>query len=398
MKNEETSDDLKDLKQDDQAQRTTEEVPDLSAAEEEDGGEGAQLEYSEDGEADLTAEAGEDSAPTDAVSPDAEAQGVDGDEPGGAGEAGEAYEPNAAAETYKQVVDAYGRKVDIPENVDQVAAVGELAMMVMMLDSAQRLAATNSDLTSAAALAGLGGLTAGTVFSGLAQVPALWSGSGGSPLSDSDFQLLLEAAPDVVLETSGSGAVTDSQAALLEENGIAYLVLPEPTSTGNIRTIMTALGTVLGDRSGEGGANAPQNAAAYLDWVDSVTQVVSQATAGYAAYTDDETGESVSGTYTLFVNGWDDEAYYRLYSDRYVTLSGYGCAVVYNGATAACKTLSSYLGVANVVNTSAQYGIVPKALYFTPLISAYRTMEVAGSGADGMVTPGQPHRPGDRGE
>ena len=366
--NEDTSDDLKDLETDDEAERATEESPELPIAEK-DGG-GAQTDYHPDAAENLTAETGGASAADGAAE--------------GAAEAGTSYEAGAAGTT-KQVVDAYGSQVEIPENVEQVAAVGETAVMVMILDGAQRLAAVNGDLTAAASAAGL---TAGTVFDGLDQVPALWNG-GGTALSESGFQELLAAAPDVVIETSGSKTVTDSQAARLRESGIAYLVLPEPTSTANMHTIMTTLGTVLGDRSGEGGANAPQKAAEYLSWMDSAAKAVSQATASHAAFTDDESGASVAGTYTLYVDGWDDGAYYRLYSERYTTLSGYGCAVVNNGATTVCKTVSSYLGLANVVNTSSQYGIIPKTLYFTPLISAYRTMEVTGSAADGMVTSGQ---------
>lgn len=390
--NEETSDDLKDLEQDEEAERATEEAPELPPEQEEEdsGGEGAQVEYLAESDSELTASAGETVVPGSGDIPggsDALEEGIENspapaeEETGGGMEGGDVYEPDSTEVSYKQVVDAYGRPVDIPENVDQVAAVGELAVMVMMLDGPERLAAVNSGLT--------GSSMAAQVFSGLSEVPGLWNGTGGSPLSADGFQALLETAPDVVLETSGSSTVTDSQAALLAENGIAYLVLPQPTSAANIRTIMTTLGTVLGDRSAEGGANAPQAAEDYLSWVDSVTGKISQATSSHAAYTDEDGSASVAATYTLYVDDWDDDAYYRLYSDTYVTLSGYGCAVINNGATVSCKTLSSYLGVAHVVNTAAQYGITPKAQYFTPLISAYRTMEVVGPGADGMVTAGQ---------
>ena len=361
--NQETSDDLKDLALDEQAERVTQESPEVSTGEE-DGG-GAETEYRPDGEDELSAGVGETPAPSQETPEEGQAQ--------------PSYEAGAV-QTWKQVVDAYGKQVDIPENVNQVAAVGEAAVMVMILDGAQRLAATNSGLTASAPIGGL---------AELAQVPALWEGDEDTPLSDSGFQRLLETAPDVLLEFSGSRTVTDGQAALLAEHGIAYLVLPAPTSTAQLHTIMTTLGTVLGDKSGEGGANAPQNAADYLSWVDSAASAVSQATASHAAYTDSESGVSVAGTYTLYVDGWDDDAYYRLYSDRYTTLSGYGCAVIRNGATVSCQTISSYLSLAHVVNTSAQYGIIPKTLYFTPLISAYRTMEVTGAAADGMVTSGQ---------
>ncbi len=429
--NEDTSDDLKDVTTDEDALRTTDETPELPITEDtpetpseqpEVEESSANLEYAAEDEINDSAPADGNTtvqeAPTvmetaepepsasepvaepepipvetastepEPVETDAAAAAAESEETAaesadsgdlGSGE-GVLYEPSAVAQTWKQVVDVYGTPVNIPENVDTVAAVGELAIMILILSGPDRLAATNADLNS--------GLAA-TVYPALADVPALWSGSGQTSLSDSAFAELLEIAPDVVIEASGSTTMTDSQIAQLAEYEIAYLVVPAPTSPTNVSIIMTTLGTVLGDRSADGGANAPQQAAEYTAWVNDLTQTVSQATAAYAAYSDSDTGESVAGTYTLYVDAWDDDAYYRLYSDNYVTLSGYGCAVIRNGATTSCRTLSSYLGLANVVNTAAQYGITPKAQYFTPLISAYRTMEVTGNLADGQITDGQ---------
>ena len=374
---EDTSDDLKDLAQDDEAERFRDESPELLQQEEEteDSGQSVHQEYQPDAVQDGQAHIGENAVTAPEAEPDDSTQAAPedaegpGEDAGGVGEEGESYEGSNGAPSVKQVVDAYGKTVEIPENVDKVTATGELAIMVMMLDGAGRLAASNTGL--------IGDGMAERVFSGLSGVSGLWSGSGNAALSADSFQTLLDLRPDVVLEFSGSGTVTDSQAAALREHGIAYLVLPQPTSAANIRTIMTTLGAVLGDRSGEGGANAPQAAADYISWVDRVTGQVSQAVSPY---------ESM---YTLYVDGWDDEAYYRLYNETYVTMSGYGCAVVQNGATVSCKTLTSYLGVANVVNTAARYGITPNAQYFTPLISYDRTMEVTGPGANGMFANGQ---------
>ncbi len=278
------------------------------------------------------------------------------------------------------MVDAYGNTVELPADVDQVAAVGQLALMVLILGGADRLAATDGELAR-------GGYDA-AILAGADQVEALWA-APSSALTEAGLQRLMELAPDVVVEASGSATLTDGQAAQLEAAGIAYLVLPAPTSLDNVKTAMTALGTVLGDRSEQGGTNAPQIAADYVSWVDRVSQAVSQATSGYAAFTDDDAGISRSATYTLYLDGWDSQASYRLYSEQYTTLSGTGCAVVCNGATGSCKAISDALSYAHVVNTASQYGITPKTLYFTPLISAYRTMEVTGTMADGMVTAGQ---------
>lgn len=44
------------------------------------------------------------------------------------------------------MVDAYGNTVELPADVDQVAAVGQLALMVLILGGADRLAATDGEL------------------------------------------------------------------------------------------------------------------------------------------------------------------------------------------------------------------------------------------------------------
>ena len=56
------------------------------------------------------------------------------------------------------MVDAYGNTVELPADVDRVAAVGQLALMVLILGGADRLAATDGELArggyDAAILAG----------------------------------------------------------------------------------------------------------------------------------------------------------------------------------------------------------------------------------------------------
>ena len=216
----------------------------------------------------------------------------------------------------------------------------------------------------------------------------MWSGSGGSAISDDNFARLLELKPDVVIETSASKSITEQQAQQLTEAEISYLVIPEPSSLGNVEVAVKTLGEVLGDKSGDGGSNAPVMADKYVSWVESAVNAASAASGSRPSTGDDE--ETFSNDfYTLYIDGWDDSAYYRLYSEQYTTLEGYGCAVVKNGATTSCKTISSYLSYAGVTNTGSLYGITSKSLYFTPLISAYRTMDITGSMADGMVTAGQ---------
>lgn len=388
--NEDTSDDLKDLEDDEDAERTTDETPEQPLPEDEtepDTAPAPDTEYLESAPDNGPTEGGSvsehvsgDTPETD-IGVDAEDQSGEGEGSSGAGENGFDYEGDPSADTVKQVVDAYGNTVELPADVDRVAATGELALMTIVLGGVERLSAVNSWLAA--------NPLASSAFPGLGSVEALWRGDGVSPLSQDSFDRLVELAPDVVLEMSGASTVTSQQAEALAEAGIAYLVLPAPTDLNNVKTIMTTLGTVLGDRASEGGTNAPEIASAYVNWADGVYRTVSSATSSFAAVTDSEFGVTTSGTYTLYVDGWDADAAYRLYNETYTTLSGKGCAIIRNGATISCKTVSHFLSYANIVNTASQYGITPKTQYFTPLISAYRTMEVTGALASGMVTAGQ---------
>jgi ABC-type Fe3+-hydroxamate transport system substrate-binding protein len=374
--NEDTSDDLKDLAQDDEAIRETEEesagVVDTEETETEpDTESGFDTELSENTE--NTAPAGEaaEETPVDETE-GGEDIGIDQD----TGDGGVTLEPDATATTYKQVVDAYGKTVEIPENVGSVAATGDTAVMVMMLGGEGLLAAADKSTIANALVS--------RAFSDVSSVEGLWK-SSASGIDAESFERLLELKPDVVIETSNGKVVTDAQVQALSDNGIAYLVLPSLTSFSNISTAVTTMGEVLGDKSSEGGKNAPEIAAQYISWSQSVIKKASSGASSGSG--DDDT--TASGMYTLFIDGWDDSASYKLYNEQYTTLSGTGCAVIKNGATESCRTLSEFLNYAGVINSGSLYGITKKTLYFTPLISAYRTMDVTGTMAEGMVTAGQ---------
>jgi hypothetical protein len=287
---------------------------------------------------------------------------------GGTGTQGESAAPDSSALTSKQVVDAYGRTVDIPENVNTVAGVGSLAVLTLILGGADRLTAADSDL--------LGSGMAVSAFAGIGRAAPLWSGSGGGPLSPDSFERLLELHPEVVVEESGRGTLTDAQVARLEESGVGYLVLPATTSLDGLCAAAETMGAVLGDQSAEHGANAHARAAQYVAWLKSAALTAAHAVGS-------------NSVYTLYLADWDDDARYRLFNENFTTLSGKGGAVVHSAAMDSGKALSSYLALANVMNTASRYGISAKKLYFTPLISAYRRMEISGPRADGMATAGQ---------
>ena len=297
-----------------------------------------------------------------------DAQGHSGDGMGGLGTEGEIARPDAFADTYKQVVDAYGRTVIIPEDVRAVTAVDSLAVLTLILGGADILSAANADLLNSPMV--------NSAFHGLGATASLWDGKGDSHLSQAQFSRLLELSPELVLEESGSGTFTNEQISQLREAGVAYLVLPTLTNLPGLITAAEALGTVLGNKSSDGGMNAPERASEFVSWLIQTQRMVSGATEEEFAY-------------TLYISEWDEDARYRLYNESFTTLSGTGCAVVSSSAANSTRSISSYLAYANIDNTISRYGISPRNLYFTPLISAFRTMDVSGHRADGMVTAGQ---------
>ena len=127
----------------------------------------------------------------------------------------------------------------------------------------------------------------------------------------------------------------------------------------------------------------------YPDWLDGALKRVQDATKAYQEEKDAEGNVSRSSTYTLYIDGWDTGAYYRLFNSQYTTRQGYGCAYVNNSGTESCQGIARFLSYANIVDTASLYGITPKTQYLTPLISDYRTMEVTGSMAYGVYPNGQ---------
>ncbi len=201
---------------------------------------------------------------------------VSGNEPEDGGNAdaddgsasGTDYQPtNEPTGEPRQVVDAAGRYVEVPQNVDSVTAVGEVATMVEMLGGSGRLVGSSSSFTGSNRIR--------STFDDLAGVNTWWSGDGSSPCDS--FDALLAARPDVCFEISGQDTFTDAQRTALDEAGIAYVVLPRLNSLENIEYAVTIVGEVLGDRAADGGTNANSLAADYCDWADRVIKQVSNA-------------------------------------------------------------------------------------------------------------------------
>lgn len=265
-------------------------------------------------------------------------------------------EPEAAAgaeETHKQVTDAAGRLVDVPENVETVAAVGAGAQMVEMLGGSGRLvAADEAFLSSPLAL---------SAFPDLGRVEIWWGGDGASPLSAAAMERLLEVRPDVCLEFSGQRTFTDAQAAQLEEAGLAYVVLPALSSQANLTQAVSLVGQILG-------GGAPEIAEQYNAWVERVVGDV-------AAGTPDEDLTS------LYVCGWDESAAYQLDTQGAFDAYGSGLAVAYSPTKP--QLVSAFMSAAHIVNESTRIASLHRSMetvYVTPMFHQLNAV-VSGSAA-----------------
>ena len=270
----------------------------------------------------------------------------------------------AGGNTTRLVVDDYGRKYEVPQNVDTVAAVDSAALAVLMLGGVDRLAAANGDLTADP--------LAAAVFPGLSGVPALWTETGtAEPISSSKLQRLIEIHPDVCFETSSCATFTDAQVKTLQANGIYYVVLPAPSSIANIKMIAQIIGEVLGDHTADGGYDSVSVAKRYCSWVDKTLSSVSSG--------------NREEVFTLYVDDWDTAAYYSI--DQASKCYGYGAAIINNGRTDSCKAVSDFLSAASVTNvTSLGAFSRTESIYFTPIDVNYSTVTVTGSKA-ARLTP-----------
>ncbi|MCD8374689.1 MAG: hypothetical protein LUC20_06335 [Oscillospiraceae bacterium] len=259
---------------------------------------------------------------------------------------------------YKQVVLSDGTYIEVPAGLGTAAAVGEAAILVQMLGGSGALVAASEDF--------LANAWAQTVFAdeGAASTPALWSGDGSEPLGDEAFAQLLEISPAVCFELSGQMTFTDAQIAQLEAAGIEYVVLPSLASASGIRSAVSIVGTVLGDRTEQGGQNAEELASSYLAWQDELiadlASRVDRFTVASIDY-DNVQGEDVkylsgetdasAGKYTLYISGWDSDVLYRISTAAYVEFEEYGLPVTEKGYVS--RPLNYYMSIAGVVNMGA---------------------------------------------
>lgn len=288
--------------------------------------------------------------------------------------------PEIDTSSVRQIVDARGRVVDIPERVRSVCAVGEAAVFVCMLGGSDKLAATSESLSS--------GLSSQILSAPDSAV--LWRGAGKSPLSSADFNVLLDCRPQVCFEISGQITFSEAQIEALAQAGIAYVVLPSLNSGSNICQAVRVVGTVLGN---ENGVDAPAKAEEYirfyqktLDFVASRVDPFSPDGINYDTREKDSSLAGKDGVYTLFVSGWDSAVRYTLHDDAYVSLDGIGLPVTKTGYTA--SPVSYFLSMAGVANSAAlaENCYSPRLTqlkYINPVISPNKALSVSGgTGAD----------------
>ena len=287
---------------------------------------------------------------------------------------GEEPAPDLAPGLTRQVVDAAGRTVELPESVEHVAAVGEAALIVEMLGGSERLSASSASLAV--------GLS-GELLEHDAEI--LWSGDGRSPLSAEQFSRLLELAPQACLEISGQTSFSDQQLEALEDAGIACVVLPSLNTDEGIRQAVTLIGQVLGP---DGELDARRRAEDYLAFHARVLALVASRVEAYLPDGIDyltgnpASGAAGEGVTALFVSGWDTGAAYSLHDDAYETLSGTGLPYTATGCLR--SPITYYLSLAGVANAAAlkenNYSIKQSKLkYISPIHSPNKTLSVEGS-------------------
>jgi ABC-type Fe3+-hydroxamate transport system substrate-binding protein len=302
--------------------------------------------------------ANEGTAP--AKTPDADANrnpDTPGNEPAGQDDEdkGLSDDPNS-----RQITDASGKAVDLPEKVNKVVATAGAAPMVQMLGGQDILAGTASDFKNNSLAMKVFGAE------GVSAAETLWSGSGSSAMSAANFKRLLEMKPDVCIAMSGENSFTSAQKKELKKNKIAYVTLPAMNTHTNIKKAAEVAGKMIGDRSGEpGGVDAAKLASAYASYTDGLISKVSAKVGGrFAAdkvdYNNDagvngkktfSGANNSKGKYTLYISEWESSAKYKMLMGGTTLFTESGLAVAPQGYSK--SPLSYYMSVAGTCNNGA---------------------------------------------
>jgi ABC-type Fe3+-hydroxamate transport system substrate-binding protein len=222
-------------------------------------------------------------------------------------------EPEPAI-TYRQIVDATGDYVDIPENLSTCTAVGVAAQLALMLGGSEALVGADENVLYSS-IAGLLGVSANV----------WWSGNGTAGISDDCFSALLAAKPDACFVISGQNTFSEGQTQQLKDAGIAVVMLYALSSIDSLGYNAQIMGEAFRNTD---------KASRYAAWVSDLLSQVSSATSGTDAFTS-----------SLYLCGWDYGASYQA-----LGRDGYGVAYAYTANK--LQLMSALMERAGVVNTS----------------------------------------------
>ena len=191
----------------------------------------------------------------------------------------------------KAVKDASNTEWNIPRDVYTVTAVGAAAPIVEMIGGSGRLMASSASFTQGA----LANTICQDVING--NVLTWWDDDGTNPISESNFQALMAASPDVCFVVDGQTTFTTEQLTTLQEAGIGYVPLPEMNSLENLKSAVNIVAATL-ETNETTHEQAKNIAREYSDWIDHIISEVNTNT--------------ISGT--IVISGWDNSVQLRAYA------------------------------------------------------------------------------------
>lgn len=269
-----------------------------------------------------------------------------GDDEGGDGEG---KTSGGTGKKYQSDPDA--EDPDIPENIDEVAAVGNNAVIVSMVAGTEK--STPLLACDKATKKQMGSIMAAR---GLKKSTALWSNDGSSSgdLSDSNLKkLTTKLVPDLVFVTEGSDTLTKAQIKALAKKNIDVYYLPELTSAKRIRFAVSIVGKILAKGGVEG---AEDNYKAYLDFHDGIVSSCTDANGGFTADYDFDNDKSLASSkqasemqLTLYIDGWDSDARFKDPYNYITTKKGVAVATIGYELT----PMAYYLGAGGALNNGA---------------------------------------------
>ena len=238
---------------------------------------------------------------------------------------------------------------EIPENVDEVVAFGNNAVIVSIISGNE----------SSSALLGCDAKTWSQTSSvlaarGMASVKTI-DYIEGQGMSAEAFNQLIDIKPDQVYVTEGENPFSQDQVTELQNSKINVYTLPALTSDSRIRFTFQVIGRTL---ENGGVAGAMQRCDDYLNLCSSIVDTCSNNNGGLTGGYDFDEGREVdtgaSPVVTLFVDGWDDGARY-MNSQAGPLDSSSGAATATIGYT--LSPVCYYLSAGGVLNNAASFKI-----------------------------------------